>query len=270
MKKLKKPLIILFILTNLYTILCGGLYFFQENLIFHPQKLPTDYRYEFDTTFEEITLESNDRARLNGLHFKVNNPKGVILYYHGNAGSLLSWGKIAQFFVQKQYDVVIMDYRQFGKSEGNLSEDYLYEDSMTWYEYTKKAYPNTEIIVYGRSLGTTFATYVASKNQIDKLVLETPFYSLEEEASSRFSFLPVKKLLNYRFATYQYVNSVTSPIIILHGTEDKVVAYDHGKRLFDSITQSQKEFITVIGGGHNNLINFTAYTEAIDNILKKE
>jgi len=248
MKKLKKPLILFFILINIYAILCGGLYFFQENLIFHPQKIPTDYVYEFDADFEEITLETNDRALLNGLHFKVKNPKGVILYYHGNAGSLYRWGEIAQYFVQKQYDVVIMDYRNFGKSEGNLTEEYLYEDSLTWYEYTKNAYPNIKIIVYGRSLGTTFATYVASQNKVQNLILETPFYSLEDEASKRFKWLPVKKLLKYTMPTYQYIEKVSCPITIFHGTQDAVVSHENGQKLFEKIT----------------------YTDVIDRVLKKE
>ena len=124
-----------------------------------------------------------------------------------------------------------------------------------------------EITIYGRSLGTTFATYVASQREVEQLILETPFYSIVNEAQSRFSWLPVSKLLNYRFLTYDYINQVQAPITILHGTNDKVVNYEHGKRLFDSVESMKKSFITVPNGGHNNLIEFKEYQDGIDGVL---
>ena len=268
MKKLKKPLIILFIVANLYAILCGGLYFFQDNLIFHPQQLPQDYAFDFEHPAEEVWLDAQDGARLHGLSFRAENAKGTILYFHGNAGSLARWGEIVQFFIKKQYNVIVMDYRQFGKSGGALTEQNLYDDSLLWYAFAKAQYPTTPIISYGRSLGTTFATYVAAKENVSQLILETPFYSIENEASSRFSILPVKKLLKYEFPTYRFINDVQSPITVLHGIEDEVVAYEHGKRLFDSIEQQEKILITIPEGGHNNLIEFPAYEEHIDKVLK--
>ena len=268
MRRLKKPLLILFVLLNLYAILCGGLYFFQENLIFHPQQLPEDYVFDFKNPSEEVWLNASDGARLHGLHFKVEQPKGVLLYFHGNAGSLARWGEIVSFFVEKQYEVVVMDYRQFGKSGGALSEDLLYEDSLLWYVFAKAQHPTIPIISHGRSLGTTFATYVAATEDVDKLILETPFYSIENEASSRFSILPVQKLLKYQFLTYQFVNDVKAPITIYHGTDDTVVAYEHGKRLYDSIQQPHKTLVTIPNGGHNNLIQFPEYKESIARLLQ--
>ncbi|MBV1925462.1 MAG: alpha/beta hydrolase, partial [Dokdonia sp.] len=110
MRKLKKPLILLFILGNLYAILCGGVYFFQESLIFHPSQLAQEYVYEFEQPFDEVFLDAEDEARLNGIHFRATDPKGVILYFHGNAGDLQRWGEITQFFVPQGYSVIVMDY----------------------------------------------------------------------------------------------------------------------------------------------------------------
>jgi pimeloyl-ACP methyl ester carboxylesterase len=98
-------------LVVIYLFIASMLYFFQEKIIFLPSQLPKDYVYSFSQRFEEFFLDSKDGAHLNGLHFKVANPKGVILYFHGNAGDLSRWGEIAQFFVQKQYDVIVMDFR---------------------------------------------------------------------------------------------------------------------------------------------------------------
>lgn len=267
MRRLKKPLLLLFILANFYAILCGGLYFFQENLIFHPTPLAANYRFEFDSPFKEVTLEAKE-ARLHGLHFTQPQPKGVILYFHGNAGNLARWGEIVQPLVKMNYAVIVMDYRQFGKSSGVLSQEHLYQDALQWYAFAKAQYPDLPLTLYGRSLGTTFATYVASKNSCERLILETPFFSIANEAKARFSILPVEALVKYPFKTYSFINEVTAPIHILHGTADDVVDYTHGKRLYEHIKKPQKELITIPDGGHNNLSDFPMYQQAISEILQ--
>ncbi len=268
MKKLKKPLIILFVLANLYAILCGGLYFFQDNLLFHPRQLAQDYNFQFEHPAEEVWIDVDNDTRLHGLHFKVPNEKGVLLYYHGNAGSLARWGEIVQYLIDLNYSVIIMDYRQYGKSSGKLTEEALYEDSLLWYAFAKAQYPTTPISIYGRSLGTTFATYVASQEKVERLILETPFYSIRDEAYARFPILPIDKLLKYKFPTHAFINSVEAPIEIFHGTDDNVVNYDHGKRLFETINSQKKEFTTIPNGGHNDLITFAAYRDRINTILE--
>lgn len=269
MRKFKFVFGALFLVANLYAILCGGLYFFQENLLFHPRQLPQEYNFQFDTAFRELKHKTDDGASLHGLYFTVDNPKGTLLYFHGNAGDLSRWGEVVQYFVKKELNVIVMDYRNYGKSVGAMREEALYKDASYWYAFAKKASEktNTPLHIYGRSLGTTFATYVAAHNESAQLILETPFYSIENEAKTRFPILPIKRLLHYKFPTYQFINDVQAPITILHGTEDGVVAYEHGQRLYKTIKQPAKEFVTIAGGNHNDLINFTAYTAAIDHIL---
>lgn len=255
------------VLIILYLLLTTMLYFLQEKIIFLPSELPQDYIYSFSEPFEEFFLTAEDGAKLNGLHFKCENPKGVILYFHGNAGDLSRWGEIAIFFAQKKYDVIVMDYRTYGKSTGKLSEAALFKDAQLFYDYALENYNEDELIVYGRSLGCSIATYTASKNEPTKLVLEAPFYNLLQVAQKRFPVLPVKWLLKYKFESNKYITAVTCPTTIFHGTEDAVVPYESGKRLFRLAT-GKKEFITVKGGGHNDLINFKAYTANIDTALK--
>lgn len=269
MRKLKFVLIALFLMANFYGILSGALYYFQENLLFHPTPLAQEYAFNFNANFDEVTLKAEDGASLNALYFKVENPKGTLLYFHGNAGDLSRWGEIAQYFVQKDYNVVIMDYRNYGKSTGVFNEEALYKDADLWYAFAKKAAANTNtpLHIYGRSLGTTFATYVASKNECTQLILETPFYSVEHEAKKRFPILPIKQLLKYRFPSHEFINSVQAPITIVHGTDDEVVAYEHGKKLYDRIEASNKRFVTVPEGNHNNLINYQEYRDLIDEIM---
>lgn len=269
MRKLKKPFILLFIVGNLYAILSGGLYFFQESLLFHPSQLAQDYVYEFQHPFDEVFLDGDDEGSLNGVHFRAEDAKGVILYFHGNAGDLQRWGEITQFFVPLGYSVIVMDYRNYGKSRGMMSEQALFDDADIWYAFAKAQYPQSPITIYGRSLGTTFATYLGSKHEVKNIILETPFYSIADEAKTRFPFLPIESLIQYPFATYSFINDVKAPITIFHGTDDQVVAYEHGQKLFDHITGINKTFVTVPKGGHNNLIQFPAYLNGIEQALER-
>ena len=243
------------------------LYFFQEKMLFLPTVLEQDYVYQFSYPFEELFFETEAHAIINAVHFKIEQPKGVILFLHGNAGDLSRWGVLAEYFVEKQYDVLIMDYRTYGKSKGKLSEQALYHDGQYCYDYLKTMYQEDEITIYGRSLGTGIATYLAAKNKPKQLILETPYYSILDVAESRFSILPVKSLLKYKLLSYEFIKNTDCPILMLHGTDDSVVPYESAKKLFEASSKSQTTFISIEGGGHGNLSSFEKYTKAIDLFL---
>jgi fermentation-respiration switch protein FrsA (DUF1100 family) len=264
MKKLK---ITVFILCISAIIGLSTTYFMQKKLIFLPSKLPQDYAYNFEEPFEELFLIAQDGAKLNAIHFKTQDPKGVILYFHGNAGDLSRWGEVTSYFTQFNYDVVVMDYRTYGKSTGKLTEKALFSDSQLFYDYVSKFFPENDIILYGRSLGTSIATYIASVNHPKKLILESPFYSMEDVAKSRFPIIPVKQLLKYKFATNKFIPKVHCQIVIFHGTDDDIVPYTSGKKLSELIADDQLEFISVPNGSHNNLIEFSTYKSGIEQAL---
>ncbi len=263
-RSLKKFVIVLF---SIFVMIGSALYFFQEKLLFFPSTLKKNYQYQFQYEFEELFLKTDKNTIINALHFKVESPKGVILYFHGNAGDLSRWGTVAEYFVAQDYDVLIMDYRTYGKSIGKLSEDAIYSDAQYCYDYLLKQYSEDEITVYGRSLGTGIASYVASKNNPKQLILETPYFSILDVAKDRFPILPVKQLLKYQFPTYQFLPKATCPITIIHGTADAVVPYASGEKLSE-LNIENLNFITVEDAGHNNLIEFEAYHSIINTILK--
>jgi len=247
----------------LYLVIFFALFLLQEKMIFMPETLPEDYVYSFRANFDELFLKTDDGAVLNALHFKVKNPKGVVLYFHGNAGELSSWGNVVQNFVNLNYDVLVMDYRTYGKSTGKLSEKALYADAQLFYDFLKKRYPENEIVVYGRSLGTTFATYVASQNTPGHLFLEAPFYSLDQVAGSRFPIYPVSWFLKYHFPTYKFLKEVACPITIFHGTDDFVVKYENSEMLSKINPKGRLELITIPGGSHNDLVDSEKYKNSL-------
>lgn len=245
----------------------SALYFLQEKIIFLPSKLDQDYRYEFSQPFEELFLKTDDGTVINAIHFKKENPKGVILYFHGNAGDLSRWGEIASYFAKKGYDVLVMDYRTYGKSTGELSEVALYADAQMCYDYLLKTYDEKDIILYGRSLGTGVVTNLASSNNPKQVILETPYYSLVSVAKHRFPLFPVEQLMTYRMPSNEFIQEVRCPVTIIHGTDDSVVPFESGKQLFDECKSKQKAFVRIEGGEHNNLIEFEKYHLTIDSIL---
>ncbi|MHA7059090.1 alpha/beta hydrolase [Aquimarina sp. M1] len=264
MSRLKKVLTWTLII---YLMGLGVLSFFQHKIIFQPKKLSEDYTFQFNHPFEEFFLDTDDGERLHAIHFKNKNPKGVILYFHGNKGNLSRWGKITTYFAKKQYDVIVMDYRSYGKSTGMITEEKLYQDAQLFYNYTLKQFSEDQITVYGRSLGTGIATKVASTHDPRNLILETPYNTMEEVASHWLPIFPVQLILRYRFPSKKFIQKVQCPIIIYHGTADGVVPYSSGKRLFDNIPISNKQMITIEGGSHNNLVKFERYRNTIDRVL---
>ena len=238
-------------------------------MIFLPRPLTPDFEYSFSEPFEEFDLEASDGARLNALYFPGKEAKGLILYYHGNAGNLDRWGKIVSYFPPQGYAVVVMDYRGYGKSRGKRTEAALRQDALLFYRHAQSmGYTDENIIVYGRSLGASLATYVASRNNPSQLILETPFFNLIDVAQHRFPFLPVGKLLKYRFPSDEFIQSVHCPVTIFHGTEDQVVPIESGRRLFEAIKNNPARFYTIDGGKHNNLIEFESFRSGLKETLQ--
>jgi uncharacterized protein len=164
-----------------YIVICISLYFFQEKLIFFPDKLDKNYQFPFQQPFREVTIQTKDGKRLNGLLFTSDNTKGLIFYLHGNAGALDSWGAVAKRYTDLNYDVFILDYPGYGKSEDAIkSEAKLFEDIQRAYEEMEKRYQETGIIVMGYSIGTGPATRLASVNGPKLLILHAPYYSLTD------------------------------------------------------------------------------------------
>ena len=116
-----KVLSILGILIFGVLILLFLVYLMQEKIIFYPTKLAQDHPFEFDSDYEELSIVAEDSVFLNGLLFTVDSSAGLIFYLHGNAGALDSWGEVAEEYTKLNYDIFILDYRGYGKSEGSIS-----------------------------------------------------------------------------------------------------------------------------------------------------
>ena len=259
---------ILKIIIGLYIILCGLLYFFQEKLIFFPQKLDKNYKFEFGQKFEELNIKAKDGKVLNGLLFKSENSKGLIFYLHGNAGCLDTWGEVAKTYTDLNYDVYIIDYRSYGKSEGQINgENQMFEDNQTAYNELKKKYAEDKIIILGYSIGTGLASKLTSTNNPKLLILQAPYYNLTDMMKQRFSFIPTF-ILKYKFATDEYLNSCKMPVVIFHGNSDTVIYYGSSLKLKQEF-KKQDTLITLNGQGHNGMSDNEEYKTELKKILIK-
>ena len=244
---------------------------FQEKLLFRNTKLAMDYSYQFKEDFEEMWFEPEANVKINALYFKTDSTrrKGLIVYFHGNADDLRRWGKHALDFTKNDYDILMIDYRQFGKSTGELSEKALHTDATYVYEWAKKRFPENQIILYGRSLGTGIATRLASENSPKMLLLETPYFNLANVVNSYFPLLPYKSILKYQFRTDLCIQQVHCPIHFFHGTKDAVVPYKSSLKLAALLNKKPSEILTTIPDGkHKNLGDFQQYHVALDSLLK--
>lgn len=258
---------IILLLIILYVLILLGFYFFQNSIVFRPKKTAQNFTYTFKQNFKEVNLKAKDKALLNALHFKVDNPKGVILYFHGNKGNLERWGAIAAELTKHDYDVFVVDYRGYGKSTGTRTEELMYADAQLCYDYLLKAYEESEIVVYGRSLGGTFATFVASKNNPKQLILEATFSSMQEVVTHKLPILPYSEILRFKFKTFEFIEKVTCPITIFHGTQDRLVSIKLAKKVYAHANQELTKFVIIEEGTHHNLMSLEDYKLNITSIL---
>jgi uncharacterized protein len=242
-------------------------YFIQEKLIFKPEKLKQNFQYKYEVPFEELFFDVEAGVRINGLHFYKDKPQGLILYFHGNSRSIKGWAKYAKDFYRYNYDVVLVDYRGFGKSTGKRSEENLHSDMQFVYDELLKKYPENHLIVYGRSIGSGFATKLAAENKPRYLILDAPYYSFKKVAERFLPFLPVRFVLRYHLRTDNWIKNVNCPTYILHGTKDWLIPISHSEKL-QEINPRKITLITIPDGGHNNLPSFDVYHNFIRDILQ--
>lgn len=263
---MKSLLIIALLVSVVYILLCSLAYFFQEKLIFFPEKLDKDYKFVFPQRFEEITIQADDHEILHGLLFKSKNAKGLIFYLHGNAGSLAGWGGVAEVYTDLQYDVFLLDYRGYGKSDGRIeSENELFKDVQSAYSQMLKYYEEKNIIILGYSIGTGLAAKTAAENSAKMLILQSPYYSLTDIVKHAVPIIP-PFLLRYKLKTFEYLKDCKMPVVLIHGDKDEVIPYNQSLKL-KPLLKTNDVFITLRGQAHNGMTENPDYIKEIQKIL---
>lgn len=260
-------LIVLGIVVILLVLMMYILYRKQERLIFYPETLPNDYKFDFEQPIEELNFNTRRGVSINALLFKAKNSKGLIIYCHGNAGSIASWGHRANDFLPHSWDVLVWDYRGYGKSTGKIKrEKMVHNDADFIYHEMLKKYDKEKINFVGCSLGTGVAAKLAVQYPSSFLILITPYFNFKHTVDHHYPFIPTSMILKYRFKTNEYLQDVTCPVILLHGTNDQTVPYESSIML-SHLNPDKIKLVTIQGGSHNNLPEYPLFQETVKKAL---
>ncbi|MBS1508700.1 MAG: alpha/beta hydrolase [Bacteroidetes bacterium] len=242
--------------------------FLQDKLIFQGVKLPKEHPFSFPLPYREFFIPTGDGCELNALLFPCGeNTKGLILYFHGNAGNLQRWGNYAVDFTSQGYDVLMMDYRGYGKSSGKPSEDVLYADAGVILHWIREKLKYDKLIIYGRSLGTAVASHLAMTANPHLLILETPFDTLKGIIIPFFKPLFNLMPLNYHFPTVEHLTRIHCRKVIFHGTRDGVTPIRSALNL-KPLLAGGDEFVVIPDGRHGNLRTFAQYHQKLKELLQ--
>ncbi|MEQ1744275.1 MAG: alpha/beta fold hydrolase [Saprospiraceae bacterium] len=238
--------------------------YLQKKALFRPTKLKPGYRFSFDGPFDELFLDTPDGARINLLRFAAKNgpSRGVVLYFHGNRDNLQRWGHLNQDFTERGYDFVVPDYRGYGKSTGEPNERTYFEDARLVYDWLLADHHESNIHLYGRSLGSAMACFLAAHVRARSLVLETPFDNIRGLVAAHLRRSDVPFRTAFFFPNDHHLRQTELPVLLFHGTDDRVVPYPCAARL-QACLKPGDEFVTVPGGTHNNLREYDIYQQKL-------
>jgi len=240
----------------------------QEKLLFVPDVLPADQPLAKAPDIHEVSVEVAG-ARLSALHLRLPDPKGVVFFLHGNAGSLANWFVNPDYYRRVNFDLFMLDYRGFGKSTGRIqSEAQLHADVRAAWSTIASRYADRKVVVYGRSLGTGLAVRLAAEMSAnrppDLTVLVSPYRSMVSLATEHFPWVP-QAVVRYPLRTDALIGQVRGPILIVHGERDTLIPPDHSESL--KLLAPQVNLLRVPGAGHNDLQDFDMYLGALARAL---
>jgi fermentation-respiration switch protein FrsA (DUF1100 family) len=249
---------LLTIMALVYIAIILFMWLFQNKMVFQPGRLSVfDKDYP---PFETISVTTTDGLTLRGLYAPPQNNKPVIIYFHGNAGSVVDRAIKPLLPIQAGYGYLMAEYRGYGGNPGQPTEQGLYRDARAWIKFLQdqQHIPTSRLIYHGESLGTGVAVQMASEIKPKALILEAPFTSVTAIAANHYRILPVKTLLRHPFNSIGKLSDFDMPVLIYHGTRDITVPYRFGQQLFQAIPSQHKQFITLTGAGHANLYDHGA------------
>ena len=235
-----------------YVLLCLFLFLVQRRLIFFPTKDVPDISGSKNVS--EVVFPAADGLELWGLLAKANNPRGFVIFFHGNGGNVYGRIPIISFLADElKLNVLAVSYRGYGKCRGTPSERGVYSDAFGAYEFaTKKlAVKSSKVVIFGRSLGGAVAIELASKVRPAGLVVESTFSSLPDVAAELYPLFPVRLIARYRFNSMGKVASMKIPKLMFHSPDDEIIPYSLGRKLFEKAC-APKSFFD-LKGGHNTI-----------------
>ena len=265
-------MLILFIVVLFVTYLAfaAALYVMQPKFLYSPEGEVSSTPDELDLKFEDIVFKSADGLNLSGWYIPAKDSKLTLLFCHGNGGNMAHRLDSINIFQNLGLNCFIFDYRGYGDSQGKPSEEGTYMDAMAAYKWLieEKKIPAKDIIIFGRSLGGSIATQLASKVETGALIVESAFTSYVDMGKEYYTYMPVRWFARFAYRTIDYIKNVHCPVLLIYSGNDEIVPYKFGLELYEAANEP-KEFIEIFGG-HNDcfLASGEIYTEVWEKWLK--
>ena len=244
-------------------------YALQDKLLFHPQPLGEQDRAGIAKRFpgvREILLQG-DGAKLQGWHVPGAPGSPLVLYFGGNAEEV-SWMIDDARSRVPGLGWLLVSYRGYGGSEGTPSEETITADALRWYDYAVKELGATQVIAFGRSLGSGAAVFLASQRPVRGVVLVTPYDSLVEVAKHHYPYLPVRLLLRHPFESIERAPALRMPLLCIAAGRDQVIPPEHAKRLYDA-WGGPKQWVELEEAGHNTTDDHPLFWQNVTGFLVK-
>lgn len=257
-----------------YSAFLAFIYFYQPRLLFFPNipsRAVAMSPGEAGLPYESVTLLTSDNVKLDGWFIPAPQSRGVVLFFHGNAGNISHRLDTLLLLNKLGLSTFIFDYRGYGRSQGKPSEQGMYRDAeAAWQDLTQeRSVPPQQIILFGRSLGAAVAAHLATLHTPGALIMESCFTSVPDIAADVYPFLPARLLSRLHFNAREKLANVACPVLIAHSSNDEIIPYKHGRALY-AAAKEPKHFLE-LRGGHNDgfLITGKAYRDGIDSFLRE-
>jgi uncharacterized protein len=236
----------------LYVGMAAVLYVKQRSMMYFPELIHTTPAQAGLPQAAEVTLTESDGERSTAWHVPPRDDRPVVLYFHGNGGALRYRVDRFRKLIGDGIGLVAVEYRGFGGNAGAPTEAGLIADGEAAYAFAASRYPARQIVLWGESLGTGVAVALAAKKPVSRIILEAPFTSAAAVAASRYWYLPVRLLMKDQFRSDEAIGKVTAPVLILHGMQDRTIAFAMGERMFE-LTNAPKHIVRFLDGDHEDL-----------------
>lgn len=223
---------------------------------------------EAPSPMQKMDLKDEAGNRTVGWYYHYSNTAPVVIYFHGNASNLQSSyaNGLGEKLINLKVNFLIFDYPKYGLSTGELSEKAYLASSQAAFDFVKAKFPNSPIVIWGRSMGCAIATYVTKNNhsQVSKLMLTSPwdsFWKVVQSKANLSESASKKAVIGNEWDTETHAKSVKIPVLIHHGTKDTVVPWEMGKNLSGKFGGNDVTFVSVEGADHNNLLGNDEWDE---------
>jgi fermentation-respiration switch protein FrsA (DUF1100 family) len=255
-----------------YVLLGVVLYVMQERMVFLadlPGRALEATPRDIGLNFDDVRFEAADGVSLHGWYVHASEPRGTVLFLHGNAGNISHRLDSIAIFNELGLDVFIIDYRGYGQSDGRPSEKGTYRDAEAAWQHlvAGRGQAPAGIVIFGRSIGGGVAAWLAARHQAAALIVESSFTSAVDMASQLYPFMPVRLISRLEYPVVDYVAGVECPVLIVHSRDDEIIPFAMGQALYEA-APDPKAFLE-LRGDHNMgfMLSLEQYREGLRTFL---